>query len=74
MNIITIKLVGGGGGTEGLHTSSQEMDDHNIGEDVKVTPIWKHSYEEPVLAQQIDRTSPEGISYQHITLSFIPPP
>lgn len=64
----------GGGGTEGLHTSSQEMDDHNIGEDVKVTPIWKHSYEEPVLAQQIDRTSPEGISYQHITLSFIPPP
>lgn len=59
--ITTIKL--GGGGNEGIHTSSREMDDHNIGEDVKVIPIWKHSYEEPVLAQQIDRTSPEGISY-----------
>jgi hypothetical protein len=22
------------------------MDDHNIGEDVEVTPIWKHNYEE----------------------------
>lgn len=35
------------------------MDDHNIGEDVKATPKQKHNYEEPVLAQQIDQTSPE---------------
>jgi hypothetical protein len=38
------------------------MDDHNIGEDVKVTPIWKHNYEEPVIAQQIDQIWPEEIS------------
>lgn len=56
-----------------LHTSSQEMDDRNIGEGVKVTPIWKHNYEEPVLAQQIDQTSPEGISHQHVTFSFVFP-
>lgn len=37
------------------------MDDHNIGVDVKVTLKQKHSYEEPVLAQQTDQTSPEEI-------------
>lgn len=36
------------------------MDDHNTGEGVKATPIWMHNYEEPVLAQQIDQTSPES--------------
>lgn len=48
------------------------MDDHNIDVDVEVTPIWKHNYEEPVLAQQIDQTSPEKIVYQNVTLEFVP--
>lgn len=39
-------------------TSSQEKDDHNIGEDVKVTPELMHSCEGRVLAQQIGQTSP----------------
>lgn len=34
------------------------MDDHNIGEGVRVIPIWKHNYEEPDLAQQIDQILP----------------
>ena len=50
---------------KGLDTLSREMDDHNIGEDVRVTPIWKHSYEEPVLARQIDRTSPNRSKNLH---------
>lgn len=37
------------------------MGDHNIGEDVKVTPVLKHSCEEPGLAQQIDQTWPREI-------------
>lgn len=37
------------------------MDDRNIGEGVKVIPIWMHNYEEPVLAQQIDQISPEKL-------------
>jgi len=40
-------------------TSLQEMDDHNIAEDVKVIPILKRNYEEHVLAQQTDQTLPE---------------
>jgi hypothetical protein len=63
-----------GRGKEGnYHTSSQEMDDHNIGEDVKATPIWKHNYEEPVLAQQIDQISPEGISASTYYSWIFPP-
>lgn len=40
------------------HTSLQEMDDHNIAEDVKVTPILKHNYEEHALAQQTGQILP----------------
>lgn len=39
-------------------TSSQERDDHNIGEDVRVTPISMHNCEGHVLAQQIGQISP----------------
>lgn len=38
------------------------MGDHNIDEDVKEVPKSKHSYEEPGLAQQTDRTSPTDAS------------
>lgn len=34
------------------------MDDHNIDEGVKATPILKHNCEEHALAQQIDQTLP----------------
>jgi len=39
-------------------TSLQGMDDRNIAEDVKVTPILKRNYEEHVLAQRTDQTLP----------------
>lgn len=36
------------------------MGDHSIDEAVKEVPKLKHSYEEHVLAQQIDQTSPSN--------------
>lgn len=39
-------------------TSLRGMDDHNIGEDVKATPIWKHNCAELVLVRQTDWTAP----------------
>lgn len=43
------------------------MDDRNIGEDARVAPKLKHSYEGPALAQQIDQTSPDEIQVNMLT-------